>query len=261
MPSSEQPNFLTVGSGAQQRSIAYLARPGKAPGVFWLQGFKSDMVSTKATALAEWTTKRGTAYTRFDYSGHGQSGGRFEDGTIGRWLEESAAVFDQVTDGPQIIVGSSMGGHLALLLLRKLRAEATNEGSNRIGGVVLIAPAWDMTEELMWKNAGPEARRAILEDGVWYRPSQYGEPYAITRGLIEEGRNHLLGTTPWDPGRPVEIIHGRLDPDVPFSHSERLIKILRGAPVNLTEVPDGEHRLSRPQDLDLLFEKINKLAA
>lgn len=266
-PSGEpqEPQYLTVGSGADRRSIAYLFRPGNpssaTTGVLWMQGFKSDMISTKATALADWTAARGLPYTRFDYSGHGQSGANFEDGTISRWLEESIAVFDQITSGPQIVVGSSMGGYLALLLARRLEARSavTSTATSRLAGLVLIAPAWDMTEELMWKNASLEARRAILEDGVWYRPSQYGDPYAITHKLIQDGRDNLLGSVPWDPGCPVEIIHGRLDPDVPFAHSERLIKILVGSPVRLTEVPDGEHRLSRPQDLELLCERIAAL--
>ena len=247
---------LTVDS----RRIACLTQAGASPGIFWLQGFKSDMVSTKATALSEWTHEKGIAYTRFDYSGHGQSGGAFEAGTIGKWLDEAAAVFDQLTHGPQIVVGSSMGGHIALLLARRLQQHAGGVEPGRIKGLVLIAPAWDMTEELMWKEASPEARRAIEEDGVWYRPSDYGEPYAITRDLIVEGRNHLFAARPWNPGCPVEIIHGRLDPDVPYAHSERLIGFLRDQPVNLTEVPDGEHRLSRPEDLALLCAKIAKLA-
>lgn len=264
---NREPQRLVVGSGDDARSIAYLSKPGNPQpgnlkqdgvGILWMQGFKSDMVSTKATALDAWTDEKERSYTRFDYSGHGQSGGLFEEGNISRWLEESLAIFEQITTGPQIVVGSSMGGHLALLLARMLRQRA-GTSPTRVRGLVLIAPAWDMTEELMWKNASEEARRAILEDGVWYRPSQYGEPYAITRNLIEDGRNNLLGSAPWDPGCPVEIIHGRLDPDVPFSHSERLIKILTGRPVNLTEVPDGEHRLSRPQDLELLFDRIEAL--
>lgn len=264
MPSSQEPQQLTVGEGRNQRPIAYMTQPrnapGNAPGILWLQGFKSEMTSIKATALAEWTAARGLAYTRFDYSGHGQSchapASRFEDGTISRWLEEAHAIFDEVTTGRQIIVGSSMGGYLALLLARRLLAEVSPAKPYRIAGLVLIAPAWDMTEELMWQRASDEARRAILDEGVWYRPSQYGdEPYAITRGLIEDGRNNLLGTTPWDPACPVEIVHGRLDPDVPFAHSERLVASLTGSPVNLIEVPDGEHRLSRPEDLELVFDR------
>ena len=268
MSSSQEPQQLLVGEGRNQRPIAYLTHPRNAavtaPGIVWLQGFKSEMTSIKATALAEWTAARGLAFTRFDYSGHGQSshgpGNRFEDGTISRWLEESCAIFDQVARGSQIVVGSSMGGYLALLLARRLAATATPSEPNRLAGLVLIAPAWDMTERLMWQRATDDARRAILDDGVWYRPSQYGdEPYAITRGLIEDGRNNLLGTDPWDPGCPIEIIHGRLDPDVPFAHSELLVASLKNVPVNLVEVPDGEHRLSRPQDLERLFERIAAL--
>jgi pimeloyl-ACP methyl ester carboxylesterase len=260
MADSQSPQRLTIGSGQDQRSIAYLTQPGNAPGVFWMQGFKSEMISIKATALAEHITKHSRSYTRFDYSGHGQSGGNFEEGTISRWLDESAAVFERATTGPQIVVGSSMGGYLALLLARRYQA-AQGEVSSRISGLVLIAPAWDMTEELIWKRASEDIRRQIAEAGVWYRPSQYGdEPYAITRGLIEDGRNNLLGAEPWGPGCPIEIIHGRLDPDVPFTHSERLVSILQGSRVTLTEVPDGEHRLSRPQDLALLFDRIDVLA-
>jgi pimeloyl-ACP methyl ester carboxylesterase len=257
MADSQPPQRLAIGSGQDQRSIAYLTQPGNAPGVFWMQGFKSEMTSIKATALAERMAQQARAYTRFDYSGHGQSGGNFEESTISRWLDESAAVFEHATTGPQIIVGSSMGGYLALLLARRYHmAQAT--ASSRIAGLVLIAPAWDMTEELIWKRAPDDIRRRITKEGVWYRPSQYGdEPYAITRGLIEDGRNNLLGSDPWDPGCPVEIIHGRLDPDVPFTHSERLVTILQGTHVTLTEVPDGEHRLSRPEDLALLFERID----
>jgi pimeloyl-ACP methyl ester carboxylesterase len=130
----------------------------------------------------------------------------------------------------------------------------------RIAGLVLIAPAWDMTEELMWKNASPEIRRAILEDGVWLRPSRYFDgPYPITRSLVEDGRNHLIGLAPWNPGCPVEILHGRLDPDVPFAHAASLAARLIGVPVTLNEVTDGGHRLSRPEDLDLLSRRIGHL--
>jgi len=272
MSQSQQAQHLIVGDGDNQRPIAYLTQPRnvsrrvshRAPGIFWLQGFKSEMLSLKATALADWTQQNGLAYTRFDYSGHGQScsepSARFEDGTISRWLEETLAIFEQVTDGPQIVVGSSMGGYLALLLARKLQASATASMPSRVVGIVMIAPAWDMTEELMWKRAPEDVRRQITEHGVWYRPSQYSDdPYPITSGLIEDGRKNLLGSTMWNPGCPVEIIHGRLDPDVPYDHSERLVASLTGVPVNLTEVPDGEHRLSRPQDLALLFDRIAAL--
>lgn len=255
-----QPQFLDVGQGAHRRRIACLVEPGAAPGILWLQGFKSDMVSTKATALAEWTRAKGLAFTRFDYSGHGQSEGRFEDGTISRWLEETAAVFDRVTHGPQIVVGSSMGGYLALLLLRRLAAERPDE-ARRIAALVLIAPAWNMTEDLMWKSFPGEAKTALARDGVWLRPSLYGDPYPITRGLIEDGRRHLIADATWDPGRPVRIMHGLLDPDVPWEHTLELESRLAGGWTRVAAVPDGEHRLSRPEDLALLFALIEEAIA
>jgi len=254
-PHHQQPSWLRVGHGNDQRSIAYLNQPGDAPGIFWVTGFKSQMISVKASALADWTRRRCLAYTRFDYSGHGQSGGNFEDGTLSQWLEETVAVFEQVTTGPQIVVGSSMGGYLALLLARTL----SDRQRARLAGLVLIAPSWNMTE-LMWSKATPAALRAIENDGVWYRPSQYDDaPYPITRRLLEDGRKHLFKETPWAPGCAVEIIHGRLDPDVPFERSERLLTWLKGPAVNLTEVVDGEHRLSRDSDLELLYQRIEAL--
>lgn len=254
------PQFLDVGKGAARRRIACLqqAGDGKRPGLFWLQGFKSDMVSTKATALAEWAAARRQAVTRFDYSGHGQSEGRFEDGTLGRWIEEARTVFDTLTQGPQVVIGSSMGGAIALALLKRLQVEHPSAAA-RIKALVLIAPAWDMTEELMWKQFPAEVQRAVIANGVWLRPSQYGDPYPITRGLIEDGRRHLLARKPWNPGRPIAILHGRLDPDVPFEHSEKLLEFLNGGWSSLTEVPDGEHRLSRPEDLAKLFALIEKV--
>ncbi len=252
--------FIDVGIGATGRRIAHLCQAGGAPGLIWLQGFKSDMVSTKAAALAEWAQPRNLALTRFDYSGHGQSGGRFEDGTLGGWIEEARAVFERLTQGPQILIGSSMGGAIALALLKRLAAEHP-AGAARIKALVLIAPAWDMTEELMWKQFTETIRREVMEKGVWMRPSHYGDPYPITRGLIEDGRRHLIGGERWNPGRPVAILHGRLDPDVPFAHSEALIESLDGGWTRLVEVPDGEHRLSRPEDIDRLFGLIESVLA
>src|SRR5262245_1810628 len=252
-----EPQFLDVGLGTARRSIAYLhqAGDGREPGLMWLQGFRSDMVSTKAAALGTWADQKGLGLVRFDYSGHGQSGGRLEDGTLGRWLEEARAVFDRLTAGPQVLIGSSMGGAIALLLLRRLMVEHP-AAALRIKALVLIAPAWDMTEELMWK-AFPEAvRREVMEKGIWLRPSQYGDPYPITRDLIEDGRRHLLAGQRWNPGRPIVVLHGRLDPDVPFAHSEALLDLLDGGWARLMEVADGEHRLSRPQDLALLLDLI-----
>ncbi len=254
---TEVAQFLDVGRGEASRRIAHLRRhgTGRGPGLVWLQGFKSDMVSTKAAALAEWAAGKGLALTRFDYSGHGQSEGRFEDGTLSRWIEEARAVFEQLTQGPQVVVGSSMGGAIALYLLRRLMAEHP-AGAARIKALVLIAPAWDLTEELMWQRFPEAVQRELMEKGVWQRPSQYGDAYPITRTLIEDGRRHLIGHQRWNPGRPVTILHGRLDPDVPFAHSQSLQGRLDGGWARLVEVPDGEHRLSRPQDIAVLLDLI-----
>lgn len=260
MPVVPQSQFINVGQGADKRRIASLVGHGGTPGLIWLPGFKSDMVSTKASALAEWAAAKELTSTRFDYSGHGQSSGAFEDGTISRWLEEVETVFTNLTHGPQILVGSSMGGYLALLLLRRLIATSPEQAA-RIKGLVLIAPAWDMTEELMWSNFPPSAKAALEKDGVWHRPSAYGEPYPITRALIEDGRKHLLGRKTWDPGRPVHVMHGLLDPDVPWEHTLDLESFLDGGWTRVSAVPDGEHRLSRPEDLVMLFDIIGQMVA
>jgi alpha-beta hydrolase superfamily lysophospholipase len=217
------------------------------------------MASTKAMAVADFAHEKGYGCTRFDYSGHGVSSGRFEDGTIGQWLAEAEAVFCRVTRGPQIIIGSSMGGWIALLLLRRLLRKAPAEAP-RIAGLVLIAPAWDMTEELMWNKFDAGAKHDLAANGVFLQPSEDGEPYAITRALIEEGRAHLLGRKPFDPGCPVVILQGAEDAAVPIAHTRELIGLLQGGWAELHEIADGEHRLWRPQDLALLFAAIDKLA-
>lgn len=263
MPPAE-PEFLSVGHGADCRHIALLVVPGAgadAPGVVWLPGFKSEMTSTKASALAGWTASRGLAMTRLDYSGHGQSGGSIEDGTVGRWAQEVRTVFVERTAGPQIVVGSSMGGYLALLLLRGLMRDDPAH-AQRIKALVLIAPAWDMTERLMWPRMSAAARAAILETGVYFRPSAYGDgPYPITRRLIEEGRDHLIGAAPFDPGRPIHILHGLQDPDVPWEHTLDLVAHLDGDWTRVAAVPDGDHRLSRPEDIELLLATVAEIAA
>lgn len=265
--SATDPQLLTVGakeheqSGRHERRIATLVARGSGdgrPGVVWLAGLKSDMVSTKAAALAEWAAERGISCTRFDYSGHGRSSGEFQKATIGDWLEEARAVFTGLTHGAQILVGSSTGGHIALLLLRDLIRNDPAQAS-RIKALVLIAPAWDLTEELMWNKFPEDARREIMENGVTYRPSAYGEPYVITRSFIEEGRNHLFRAEPFDPGRPIVILQGAEDADVPVEHARRLAGFIEGGWAKLIEVADGEHRMSRPQDLALLFDEISRL--
>jgi alpha-beta hydrolase superfamily lysophospholipase len=257
----EQPQFLSVGSGPEARKIAYLRQPATKPGqpgLIWLCGLKSEMTSTKASALAEWAAAQGLACTRFDYSGHGQSEGRFDDGTVTRWLAETRAVFGTLTEGPQILVGSSMGGYMALLLLRALIADAPAQAA-RVKALALIAPAWDMTE-LMWQSLPASARKDIEEKGVYLRPSRYEDgPYPITRAFLEDGREHLIGREPLDPGRPVHILHGLQDPDVPWEHTLDLVAHLSGDWTRVAAVPDGEHRLSRPEDIALLLDIVDGL--
>lgn len=229
---------------------------GGGPGLFWLGGFKSDMKGTKADVLSAWARENGRACVRFDYSGHGESGGEFRDGTIGRWLEESLAVFEAHAEGPQVVIGSSMGGWLALLLLRALRKKAGTRAS--VAGLVLIAPAVDFTEALMWQRFPAKVKKEIEETGVWHRPSEYGEPYPITKQLIEEGRGHLLLGSMIETGCPVRILQGVQDPDVPWNHAVELTSRLAQDDVVLTLVKDGDHRLSRPEDLERLIKAVRE---
>ena len=260
--------FLHIGQGAERRAIAVRAQSGAAPGLLWLGGYKSDMKGTKAQALADWAARDGRACVRFDYSGHGESEGAFTDGTIGRWLAESLAVFDACCRGPQILVGSSMGGWIALLLVRALRRRhppypVPLAGQSGVGaavsvaGLVLVAPAVDFTEELMWKRFTPAIKRELEEKGIWARPSQYSaEPYLVTRQLIEEGRNHLLLGGMIETGCPVRILQGVEDPDVPWQHAKALVARLACDDVVLTLVKDGDHRLSRPEDIERLIRAV-----
>lgn len=250
--------FLQIGEASERRTIAVRQRDGALPGLFWLSGYKSDMKGTKAEALARWAETQGRACIRFDYSGHGESGGEFTDGTIGRWLEDSLAVFDACSRGPQVLVGSSMGGWLALLLVRALKRRAIGEvgraAAASVAGLVLIAPAIDFTEELMWKRFTPEIKNELAETGVWARPSDYSpEPYLVTRRLIEEGRSHLLLGDMIETGCPVRILQGVEDPDVPWQHAVELTSRLACDDVVLTLVKDGDHRLSRPEDIERLL--------
>ena len=255
-----EPEYLAVGADA--RRIAIRARAGAAPGIFWLGGFKSDMKGTKAVALDAHAAQAGRASIRFDYSGHGESGGRFEDGTISQWLEESLAVFKNRARGPQIVVGSSMGGWMALLLARALANDPSLAPDARLAGLVLIAPAPDFTEELMWKNFSDDVRAQIETAGRWERPSAYGEePYPITKTLIEDGRRHLLLGKPIQVKCPVRILQGVLDPDVPWQHAMKLVSCLAQDDVTMTLVKDGDHRLSRPEDIERLIKTVDELAA
>jgi len=254
----QEPAFIWVGEGDGRRRIAVRARTGGSPGLIWLGGFNSDMKGTKALALDAWAAEHGRACVRFDYSGHGESGGEFIDGTIGRWLEECVAVFEQFCRGPQVVVGSSMGGWMALLLAREVSRRSMNAS---LAGLVLIAPAPDFTEELMWKGFSGEVRAEIESKGVWMRPSEYGDgsPYPITRALIEEGRQHLLLGGSIEVGCPVRILQGAKDPDVPWQHAFTLVHRLPADDVVLTMIQDGDHRLSRPQDIARMIAAVAEI--
>jgi pimeloyl-ACP methyl ester carboxylesterase len=197
---------------------------------------------------------------RFDYSGHGESGGDFTAGTIGRWLEESVAVYTRFAKGPQVVIGSSMGGWLALLLARELRKrQEKKEPAPPIAGMVLIAPAVDFTEELMWKQFSAAIKREIEEKGAWMRPSEYSEaPYPITKGLIEDGRKHLMMDGLIETGCPVHILQGVQDPDVPWWHAVELVSRFSRDDVVLTLIKDGDHRLSRPEDIERLIAAVKE---
>jgi len=245
---------VEVGAPPDGRAIAVLASPGSTPGIVWLGGFKSDMMGTKAEALAAWAKKAGRACIRFDYSGHGRSGGDFTLGTISRWLEEAEAVF-ATTTGPQIVIGSSMGGWLALLLNRARRTR----GDDRIHGLLLIAPATDMTE-LMLEQMPTKYHRLLDKQGYVDTPSVHSaEPYRINKALIEDGKRHLLFGHAIETGCPVTILQGARDKDVPRDHSARLVQHLLVDPVVFAVVQDGDHRLSRPEDLALLNRSIEQL--
>jgi pimeloyl-ACP methyl ester carboxylesterase len=250
---------LEIGTGAAARTIAVRQRAGASPGLFWLGGLNSDMRGTKAEALEQWAAENGRACTRFDYSGHGESGGAFADGTIGRWLEESVEVFTRCCSGPQVVVGSSMGGWIALLLARELRQRGKlgRKPEASIAGMVLIAPAVDFTEALMWNRFPPEVKRQIEQTGSWSRPSEYSdEPYLITRDLIVEGREHLMFGDLIETGCPVRVLQGVQDEDVPWGHAVELVSRFARDDVVLTLVKDGDHRLSRPEDIERLIAAV-----
>ncbi|QIB67041.1 alpha/beta hydrolase [Kineobactrum salinum] len=219
----------------------------------WLSGFKSDMTGTKAAALEAWAAATGHGFLAFDYSGHGQSEGVFEEGCVSVWREDALAVIDALSSGPVVLVGSSMGGWLALLVALARPA--------RVKGMLLIAPAPDFTENLLWATMPEQAREEVRTRGYTLRPSQYGEPYTITRRLIVDGRGWLLLGAPIPFEGPVRILQGMRDPDVPWQYAERLLASLTSDDVVLTLVKDGDHRLSRVQDLSRLTACCAELAA
>lgn len=239
--------------------IAVRHRPGGAPGLVWLGGYRSDMLGTKAEALDAWAAENGLAATRHDYSGHGESGGAFAEGTISRWLAESLAVFRRFTQGPQILVGSSMGAWIALRMVQELHRAGE---SARLGGLLLIAPAPDFTSELVEPRLSDAQRRALQTQGYIEEPSRYApEPDLYTRALIEDGRSNRVLDGIIDTHCPVHILQGMADPEVPYEHAMRLVEHLPADDVALTLVRDGDHRLSRPQDIDLMRRVLAALAA
>jgi pimeloyl-ACP methyl ester carboxylesterase len=239
------PQWLEVGDGEQRRQLAFLAQEGKGPPVVWLGGFCSDMRATKAQALADWARATGRAFLRFDYSGHGETGNDFARWTISHWLEDALAMIAARCGERPILVGSSMGGWVALLAARKLIGTRLAPA-----GLVLIAPAVDFSEELMWAQMPDAIRNTILRDGVWLRPSEYSpDPTPITRALIEDGRRHLMFGTEIRTGCPVHILQGMRDPDVPWRQAVKLVEHLGCDPAVLTLVKDGDHRLSTPADI------------
>ena len=231
--------------------IAWRAVDGEGPTVVWLGGFRSDMTGTKAQALADWAMAGGRGYVRFDYFAHGASSGDFLQGTVTRWRADVLAVLDQLAEGSVILVGSSMGGWLACLAALARR--------ERIAGLVLIAPAADFTARLIWAGMDAGARRAVREDGVWLRPSAYGDPYPISRALIEDGARWSILPGPVGITAPVRILQGGADPDVPWRHALALAEAIESRDLVFTLIRDGDHRLSRPEDIERLVAAVEEV--
>lgn len=244
---------MTESRGALTREdgtlLAWRRVDGEGPTVVWLGGFHSDMTGTKAEVLAEQARATGGSYLRFDYFGHGESGGSFQDGTISRWRGDALAVVDELTEGPLVLVGSSMGGWLSCL--------AAIARPDRVKAMVLIAPAPDFTEKLMEPELSTEARAAIARDGFWVRPSEYDDSgYPITRDLLEDGARWSILPGPVPIHVPVRILQGGADPDVPWTHALELANALTSDNVVFSLIKDGDHRLSRPQDLERLVSAV-----
>lgn len=232
--------------------LACRRRNGAGPGVVWLGGFRSDMLGTKAEFLDRWAAKKARAFLRFDYSGHGESEGEFENGSIGEWAADALAVFDTMTDGPQILVGSSMGAWIATLIA-KARPD-------RLAAVVFIAPAPDFTEKLMWPSFTDAQRETILREGRLEQPSDYSdEPEVVTRKLIEDGRKNLVMTDTVPIECPVRILQGMKDDAVPYAHAIEFAAMIDSDDVTITMTPNGDHRLSEPPDLERLAATLETL--
>jgi pimeloyl-ACP methyl ester carboxylesterase len=234
-------------------TIAYRRTAGRNPGLVFLGGFRSDMTGIKATSLEAWAKRQGRAFVRFDYQGHGASGGEWEQGSIGQWRDDALAVLDRLTEGPQILIGSSMGGWIALLLALAR--------PDRVAGLLGVAPAPDFTERMIRSRLGPDQRAALERDGRFIAPSAYDPAgYPITRHLLEEARAHLLLPGPIPIACPVRLLHGQRDADIPWRTSLDLADALTGDDVRVVLVKDGDHRLSRDQDIALMLRLAGELA-
>lgn len=255
--SATNPQLLDVGTAPLNRKIAYLREGRKGKGLFWLGGYNSDMGGNKAQRLCEIALTHDLQMTRFDYMAHGQSTGDFLKANISLWLEDALSVFNQCCNEPQILVGSSMGGWLSLLLNKYLRAQ----GNDQIKGIILIAPAVDMTRDLVPQRFSDTQLQQMREEGHIEVPSAYGDaPYIYTQNLIDDGAQHLMFGTEIETGCPVHILQGQQDPDVPAAHAQKLMQHFMLDDVSLSLIPDGDHRLSREGDLALL-ERITVLFA
>jgi len=243
------PQLLPLAAGER---LAFHHLPGAAPGLLFCGGYTSDMSGTKALALESHCRERGRAFTRFDYRGHGASSGRFIDGTIGAWRDDALAIVDQVTQGPLIVAGSSMGGWI-MLLLALARPE-------RVRALVGVAAAPDFTEDLVLPGATEEQRRDLERQGFWLQPSAYGPPYPVTKALIEDGRRRLLLRGPIAIDCPVHLLHGQRDPDVPWQTALRLAERLRSEDVTIELVKAGDHRLSTDADIARITGAIDRLS-
>ncbi|MFY0691949.1 MAG: alpha/beta hydrolase [Paracoccaceae bacterium] len=240
--------FLTT---AQDRRIAYHKTEGAGPGVVFLGGFKSDMEGTKALHLEAWARAQGRAFLRFDYSGHGQSSGTFTEGAIGDWAEDAEAAIAGLTDGPQILVGSSMGGWISLLMSKRI--------PERIAGLVTIAAAPDFTEDSMWAGFSEAQKAELASEGQVALPSDYGEPYIITRRLIEDGRNHLVLREALELPFPVRFLQGTDDADVEMSVALRLLEHAQGPDMRLVLQKRADHRFSEPEELDIIENAVKNI--
>ena len=234
-------------------TLAYtkVEAPANSPTLVWLSGFNSDMSGSKALAVKDWAEEAGFGYMAFDYFGHGQSSGDFAKGTISRWREDCLTAVDELTDGPLVLIGSSMGGWMALL--------TALARTDRVKAMLLIAPAPDFTEKLLWKELSGAAQEEIAHNGFWMRPTDYGDPYPITRDLISDGKKWSILDAPIDLSMPVTILQGKMDPDVPWTHALKVQEKLVSTDCDFHLIKDGEHRLSRPEDIERLLIELEML--